>query len=241
MEFRFDFTFRIIMDVVYYAVNITFFKLIYLHTPVLAGWTEQQMLIFVGAYLLVDAVNMTVFSTNMWWLPNYINRGDLDYYLIRPVSPMFFLTLKEFSANSFMNLLIAGSFLAYALWGHDFSIWQLVLFLLFLLNGAVLYACLQLLTIIPVFWTHSSRGFVDLFYALGVSMERPDRIYRGWLRIVFTSILPFSLVASFPARLFLEGMDWGVLAHLVLGTVCVWIVVAVFWKLGLRNYSSASS
>src|SRR5690606_38761263 len=107
MEFRLDFTFRILMDIIYYVVNILFFKVIYLHTPVLAGWTEEQMMIFVASYLLVDAINMTFFSTNMWWLPYHINRGDLDYYLIRPVSPLFFLSLREFSANSFLNLLMA--------------------------------------------------------------------------------------------------------------------------------------
>lgn len=98
------------MDLIYYIVNILFFKVIYLHTPMLAGWSEEQMMVFVALYLLVDAINMTFISSNMWWLPQHINRGALDYYLIRPVSPLFFLSLREFSANSFLNLLIAAGF-----------------------------------------------------------------------------------------------------------------------------------
>ena len=115
MEFRLDFFFRIAMDVIYYIVNIALFKVLLLHTPIIAGWNEEQMMVFVACYLLVDAVNMTIFSTNMWWLPFYINRGDLDYYLIRPVSPLFFLSLREFSANSFVNLIIAMSFFFYTI------------------------------------------------------------------------------------------------------------------------------
>ena len=103
MEFRLDFTFRIMMDVIYYVINIALFEILFLHTPLIAGWTNEQMMIFIGSFLLVDAINMTIFSTNMWWLPYYVNRGDLDYYLIRPVSPLFFLSLREFSANSFIN------------------------------------------------------------------------------------------------------------------------------------------
>lgn len=62
-EFRFDFYMRIIMDVVYYAVAIAFFKIVLLHTPNLGGWTEPQTMVFVSAYCMVDAINMTLFST----------------------------------------------------------------------------------------------------------------------------------------------------------------------------------
>ena len=43
----------------------------------------------------------------MWWLPMLINRGDLDYYLVRPVSTLFFVSFRDFAANSFVNLVIA--------------------------------------------------------------------------------------------------------------------------------------
>jgi ABC-2 type transport system permease protein len=243
MEFRIDFSFRIIMDIIFYVVSILFFKVIYLHTPMLAQWSEEQMMIFVASYLMVDAINMTVFSTNMWWLPSHINRGDLDYYLIRPVSPLFFLSLREFSANSFLNLLIALGFLAYTLitYSQPFSVSELFLFLLLIFNGALISYCIQMMMIIPVFWTHSSRGFVDLFYSMGLASERPDRIYRGWLRKIFTTILPFALIASFPARIFLEKFQWNIFLHLSVVSVLLWIVMLACWRWGLRNYASASS
>jgi ABC-2 type transport system permease protein len=243
MEFRLDFTFRIGMDLIYYVVNIMFFKVIYLHTPMLAGWSEDQMMVFVAAYLLVDAINMTVFSTNMWWLPAYINRGDLDYYLIRPIAPLFFLSLREFSANSFVNLLMAGAIMIWALMQYQgaYGLGDLLLLFLLLLNGSLIYYCTQMLMILPVFWTQSARGFVDLFYSLGLAMERPDRIYRGWLRKVFTIILPFALIASFPARLFLEQFHWGTFLHLMLVSAGLWLVMLFCWNRGLRAYASASS
>lgn len=243
MEFRTDFFFRIVMDLIYYLVNILFFKVIYLHTPVLAGWSENQMMVFVASYLLVDAINMTIFSTNMWWLPVYINRGDLDYYLIRPIAPLFFLSLREFSANSFLNLIMAGSFMGYALFHYEeaFSILEVLLLLLLLFNGALIYYCTQMLMILPVFWTQSARGFVDLFYSLGLAMERPDRIYRGWLRLVFTVFMPFALIASFPARLFIDQFNWFTFAHLILVSAALWLAMLTVWRWGLKAYASASS
>lgn len=243
LEFRVDFTFRIIMDCIYYVVNILFFKVIYLHTPVLGGWREDEIMVFVGAYILIDAINMTVFSTNLWWLPWYINRGELDYYLIRPVRPLFFLSLREFSANSFLNLLIALGFMVYAIFQYqgDYNVGDILLFSLLVLNGTILYFCIQMLTIIPVFWTQSTRGFVDLFYTLGLAMERPHRIYRGLFKFLFTTILPFALIASFPTQVFIEGADFMTMLHLSGVTIVFFLLMNYVWSRGLRIYSSASS
>ncbi len=243
MEFRLDFTFRIVMDCIYYLVNIGFFKVIYLHTPMLGDWREDQIMVFVGTYLFIDALNMTIFSTNLWWLPRVINKGELDYYLIRPVRPLFFLSLREFSANSFLNLIIAGGFFVYALTQYQgtYEITDLLLLFVLILNGTLLYFCVQMLTILPVFWTNSARGFVDLFYTLGLAMERPHRIYRGILKMIFTTILPFALIASFPVQIFLEGPDLATILHLTTVTVAFFCLMLFVWGRGLKNYSSASS
>ena len=243
MEFRIDFSFRILMDIIYYIVNILFFKVLYLHTPLLAGWTQGQMMVFVSSYILVDAISMTVFSSNMWWLPYHINKGELDYHLIRPVSPLFFLSLKEFSANSFMNLLIAVGIFIYSLLNYPqpFSFGDVLLLVFLLLNGTLIYYCCQMLMILPVFWTQSSKGFMDLFFSMGIAMERPDRIFKGWLRVVFTVFLPFGLIASFPARLFIEKFQWPTFLHLMAVSLSLWIVMLIMWRKGLRAYSSASS
>lgn len=243
MEFRIDFFFRIVMDVIYYVVNIALFKILLLHTPVIAGWNEEQMMIFVGCYLIVDAINMTIFSTNMWWLPFYINRGDLDYYLIRPVSPLFFLSLREFSANSFVNLVIATGFFFHAIFSYSapWDVSNLLVLLLLLINGTLVMYCLQMLMVLPVFWTQSTKGFIDLFYALGLAMERPDKIFRGWLRIFFTFIVPFGLIASYPARYFIDGFQTHVFLQLLGVSFVLWFFVILLWRLGLKNYASASS
>lgn len=243
LEFRIDFNFRILMDLLYYTVSIAFYRILYDHTASLGGWSEEQAMIFVAAYLLVDALHMTLFSSNMWWLPHYINRGDLDYYLIRPVAPLFFLSLREFAANSFVNLLCAGAIFIWALLSYSEAIhlWQLLIFLLLLMNGVMLYYFLHLLAILPVFWIHAGRGFEPLIWALEEFMERPDAIFRGLLRRVLTTVLPFSLMVSFPARLFLEEFDPWIPVHILLVTISFGILALLLWRLALRAYSSASS
>ena len=111
MEFRVDFFFRVVMDIFFYAVQFAFFHIIYLHTPILAGWDIEQMRVFIVSYIFIDALHMTVFSTNCWWLPIYINRGDLDYYLVKPVSTLhffIFLNKPHLSFSCFLDTIPQG-------------------------------------------------------------------------------------------------------------------------------------
>lgn len=243
MTFRLEFFFRIFMDLSYYVLNLIFFKTLFLHTDSFGGWDSNQMIVFIGFFLTVDAINMTVFANNMWWMPIFINRGDLDYYLIRPVSSLFFLSLREFAANSFINLFMSFGILVWGLitinW--QFSTANCLLLLILILCGSLLYYFLHLLTIIPTFWTQSARGFVDMFWPMTRLMERPDRIYQGLARVIFTYLLPFTLMASYPSRLILESFDWMILLHISGITIIFFILVLRLWKFGLRFYSSASS
>lgn len=244
MEFRIDFFFRIVMDLCFYAVNFLFFKIIYLHTPLLAGWNEEQMIIFVCSFIFVDAFFMTFFASNAWWLPISINRGDLDYYLTRPVSSFFFLTLKEFAANSLLNLILASALLWWALTNYEvtFLAWELASFILLLINGAILYYMTNLLFVLPVFWTGSPRGFVDVFFAADKVFQRPDKIFTGFIKRTFTTILPFCVMASLPTRFLFNNSDrFVILCEIAFASILIYFIIFIIWKWGIRSYSSASS
>jgi len=242
-EFRFDFYIRIVMDVVFYAVNFTFFRILFLHTPNLGGWNEPQLMIFVSAYCINDAINMTLFSNNMWQLPLLVNRGDLDYYLVRPVSSLFFVSLRDFAANSFVNLLITFGLFGWAVhrYPEPLSIGKIALFFALLLNGNLIFYCLNVIFNLAVFFTHSSDGFGPLVWSMGKFGERPDQIYTGWLRRVITFILPFCLISSFPTRMLVDPFNWRILVHALGVSIGLFCFLLFLWNRSLRAYSSASS
>ncbi len=231
------------MDLAYYGVSIAFFKILFLNTPALGGWTEPQVMIFVGAHLVLDAIQMTVISSNLWELPAAINKGEVDYYLVKPVSTLFFLSFREFAVNSVVNLGIAAGFLSWALYQYPepFSALRLISFIFFLLIGFFIYYGVRLLVALPVFWLQSPYGLERIFYSMMPLMERPDAIFRGPLRLIILTILPFGLMVSFPARIFFEGVTVLRAVHMLGTTVLLWVVVLAVWRAGLKNYASASS
>lgn len=243
MEFRLDFAFRIFMDCLYYLIQFLFFEVIYLHTPVLAGWTIEELRLFVASYLFIDALYMTVFANNCWWLPQYINNGTLDYYLTKPVSSMFFMSLREFAANSFVNLLIACSLLIYFLYNypHELGLLKIALFLFLLILGVILYYMINFIFLISTFWTGSPRGFGDLFFAVSHTMERPHRIFTGVLKTLFTFILPFSVIASMPVLFLIENDSFPIFFQCLITAIVFIILGRLLWIKGLRDYTSASS
>lgn len=242
-EFRIDFLIRVIMDIIYYAVNIGFYQVLFKHTTAIGGWNEDQAMVFVGAYLVVDAINMTVFADNLWYFDYLIRKGDLDYYLTRPVSPLFFISLRSFSAASFMNLMLAGGFLTWAILSGSFTFsgFQLILFLLLLLNGAFLHYIVIMFANIPIFWWQSNGGFISIAWGLTRFMERPDKIFTGIARKLFTTLLPFCLMASFPTRLLFDVSWRQTTLHILCITIGLFFLMVSFWRRGLRAYSSASS
>jgi ABC-2 type transport system permease protein len=243
MQFRVDFFFRVLMDVVFYLIQFVFFSVIYLHTDILAGWNIEQMKIFISGYIFIDALNMTVFSNNTWWLPQHINQGDLDYYLTKPVSSLFFLSFKEFAANSFLNLIIASALVYWSIstYSGDLSSIKIFIYILLLINGTLLYFFSHFLFLMSSFWTQSPRGFADVFYSVSHTMERPDRIFKGTARFLFTYILPFSVMASYPARFLLESFSVEILITMLGMTLVLFSILLLVWKKGLSVYSSASS
>lgn len=194
-------------------------------------------------FLLQDAIYMTFFANNMWWFPVYINRGDLDYYLTRPVSSLFFLTLREFAANSFMNLLLAVGLFVWSLqaYPHPIHAGKLVLYVLCLINGAYIYTLFYFLFMLPVFWTSSPRGLAELYWKSAALAEKPDSIYHGLFRKLLIGIFPMALIASYPARIFLNDFDPRIIVTIISVTVLASYGIFQVWKKALANYSSASS
>ena len=87
MQFRAELGFRILMDIAFYAIFLGFYKIIYSHTPALGGWTEDQAMIFVSGFMVVDALQMTFFADMYHAFQLLYRQGVLDHYLTKSIKP----------------------------------------------------------------------------------------------------------------------------------------------------------
>ncbi|MCB0336810.1 MAG: ABC-2 family transporter protein [Bdellovibrionales bacterium] len=243
MEFRFDLFFRFIMDCIFYALSFAFFEILFLHTDTLAGWQHHEVVFFVAGGLILDAVFMTFIARNIWDIPRLINKGELDFLLIRPVPTLFLMMSRHFELSSFLNLLVSFGVLIFGttLFPDPLSMSAWFGWLLFLLNGMLLMVCLRMFTVLPVFWTHSNFGFHMLFMSLEQVTERPEVIFRGVSHVIFTTVFPFLVMTSFPARWVFGSLSSFECLYALMLSACFWLFTRYVWQRGLRVYSSASS
>lgn len=241
--FRANFVLHALMDIGWYATQIVFYTTLFNYTEILGGWTYAQVMIFVGSVFLVDAIEMAVFDNNIWWLPIFINRGDLDYYLVRPVSSLYFLLLRDFSASTITNVFMAGGFLAWAIsqYPGDISAAGYLAYACALLCGVLIFSFMKALFVITAFWTGSDKGLRAIFGSLQRFGTQPHRIYKGWLSYVLSSVLPFAFVASWPTTALFEADPWRVALSSIVIASALLLLLAWVWRMGLRRYSSASS
>ncbi len=241
MQFRAELGFRILMDVAFYAIFLGFYKIIYSHTPALGGWNEEQAMIFVSGFMVVDALQMTFFADMYHSFQMLYRQGALDHYLTKPISSWFFVGFRYINFASLANVLISGSILTWAILRYQASLpwWAIAVYILLLMVSAFLYFLVIFSLLMVVFWWESSDAMMAVYFE-GVNFaSRPHHIFKGLLRGLLMTVIPFSVYASIPAQALFEQVGWASVLHVMAVVLLFLGINQVLWRLGLRRYASS--
>lgn len=243
MEYRGHFFMQFMIDIAWYGVQLALFEVIYLNTSNVAGFTRPEVIVFLGSLFVIDALNMIFFSQNFWMFPRLIAKGDLDFYLIKPVSVVFMSFTRFPNIASWLNLVVGVSVLVYGLMEAHITLTagSLALFLLLAVCGNIIMLSLQILVASIAIFLVQADGIQMLFHTVYQFATRPDAIYSQMFRRVLLYIVPLALIASVPSqallgRLSLEMAVWNIVAAGLLFTVAV---KTFNWS--LSHYSGASA
>jgi ABC-2 type transport system permease protein len=242
MEYRLHLWLAFSIDVVWYAVQVGLFEVIYGHVPEIAGWSRSEMAVFLGTLFVVDALNMALFSTNFWRIPQYVLTGELDFFLLKPVSPFFLVFLRYPNVASFLNLLVALTVLGYgiSLTGIP-SLGHLLAYPVFVVNGLLCMLSFQALIGAVAIRILAAEGIQQTFHILYQFGMKPDTIYTPLLRRVLLYVFPMGLVASVPARVLVgKATVELVVAGLVVPPLLLLLSRWAFLR-ALRFYTGASA
>ena len=141
----------------------------------------------------------------------HIRKGTLDFVLLKPADAQFLVSTARFELFRLLDVVGGLALLAWALHalGRVPTLGALAWTAL-LLGGAVgiLYA-MWILIVCLAFVVVKVDNLSYLFASIYDAARWPSSVFRGFWAIVFTFVVPLTLMTTFPARAILQRLDVG--------------------------------
>jgi ABC-2 type transport system permease protein len=244
MSFKSNFLLWIVVELLWFGLQLGFIGVIYLHTDHIATWSKWQVILLVGASHFIQQIFQALFLNNCVALSELIRTGRLDFMLLLPMNTRFLISLRQVDLGGFVNAGSALAVMGYAArqLGLAPNAAQIAGFLLLCAAGIFIHYSLMFLLASVAFWTVRAQGIVWGYYSMFNIARYPDAAFQGFFRAFFTFAVPMLLVANVPVKLLINrlGSPVDLLWLLGMGVVC-FVISEIFWRFSMRHYASASA
>lgn len=244
MVFKLGFFGPFFVDGSLFLVQLMVFQAIYSNVDKIGTWGKGEMIIFIGTFSLINALNMIIFFFGVLTIPDKIKNGDLDLYLTKPINPLLRITFEKVNPGSIPLLFMSICIIAYGIkiGGIVISVSNVLLYLFFVLLMTILWYDLEVIIRTISFFVISTVNITRVEdVGLDLCMKIPGVVFKGVYKFVFYVILPYGIMATIPTQSLTGTITQGeILYGMVIVTVFT-ILTLLFWKIGLKHYDSASS
>jgi ABC-2 type transport system permease protein len=206
------------------------------------GWTYREASVVVGLFTIVQGFIGAVLSPNLNKIAEAIRLGTMDFTLLKPIDAQFLVSTRNVDLFRLIDIGIGLIIIIVAASGLPAMGVSSVLLGALLIGTALLivYAIWFILTT-TAFWFVKVENITELFNGLFRAGQFPVSSYPGWVRGLFTFIVPVAFITTVPAeaiigRIRLESALMAAGIALALLAVARW-----FWGVAVRSYTSASS
>lgn len=230
-----------IVDSIWAIVGIGFFRVLLFAIPEISGWTFETLSIPLGILYFLNAIIWGLFWSNMREIPQDINKGNLDMYLVKPVDSQFLVSTRFIGLNLLPSV-VAGLFLLwYGFQTNNLSPVMIGIVPIAIVSASLLSYAIWFMTVTLAFWFNRLLNIANLFpHSLDIA-RYPTTIFHPFIQFLFTYIVPFALMGFLPADVILgKKSPIVLLLPLVLAAILLWLSHK-FWNFSLKRYSSASS
>src|SRR5882724_8510424 len=233
MSFKANFILWIFVEVLWFALQLSFIAVIYAHTEHIGDWTKWEVVLLMGTAHFIQQIFQAFFLTDCNELSELIRTGRLDFMLLLPVNTRFLISLRKVDLGAFVNAASALAVIGYSLHRIPFtpSATQIIGFVLVALTGILIHYSLMFLLSTVSFWTVRAQGIVWGYYSLFNISRLPDAAYRGFFKVFFTFAVPMILVANVPAKLLADKLTspLEMVLLLAMAVVC-WSLSELGWR-----------
>jgi ABC-2 type transport system permease protein len=213
------------------------------HRPEVAGWTPWQVALLTGFYMMFAGLYGALLQPAITESMAHLRRGTLDYLLLRPVDSLSSCLLAAFEPWSFLQVLTGMILAAVASFQLALtpSLPELAALALVLACGVVGFYAIGVVMLAASFRALALENLTYLMETLLEFAHWPISIFRGPLALLFTFVIPFAVMTSYPAQSLMGELGARELLGAVGTAVGLAVVARLAWRSAIRGYTSASS
>ncbi|NJN16410.1 MAG: hypothetical protein HC822_09120 [Oscillochloris sp.] len=221
------------------AGTLVFFRF----TGTLGGWTLPQALLVVGMFRIFEGVIDGVMRPNITRIVEYIQKGTLDFILLKPVDSQFMASLRQINLMTVPDFLVGALLIGYGLWAERYmpSLFDVLAFAGLLICGTIIAYGLWMLLTTTAFWLVRIENIAEVLTAIYETGRFPVSAFSTGLRITLTFIVPIAFLTTFPAAALLGIIEPLYLMLAPLIAAILFFASRIYWRFALRSYTSASS
>lgn len=242
--FRLDFFAPFFIDGSLFIIQLLAFNAIYANVDTIGTWQKGEMILYIGTFSLLNAINMAIYFFGISGIPGKIRSGELDLYLSKPISPLFRLTFEKISPGSLPLVLMSICMIIYGanLLHIRPTAAKIGSYIFWILIMAVLYYEVEVIIRSISLYVVSMTRITQIEEAgLDLCMKLPGIAFYGIYKIIFYLILPYGIMATLPVQSMIDEMSLPLAAYGIAVVILFTVITGVVWKRGLRHYDSASS
>jgi ABC-2 type transport system permease protein len=242
LQYRVNFFLQLFQSSMSLAVGLIGLQLVFQHTPTLAGWRQAELLLVLGAQMLLGGWLRASVQPSMERLLGEIQEGKLDFALSKPVDAQILVSIRETRVWQLVDCGLGLAVLGYAATQLPNIHWPAVLLAALLLGcGAVMLYSFWLVLSTIAFWATRVENALELFQGLWQAGRWPVTIYPDWLRYTLTFVVPIGFAVTLPAEALTARLTWPTFVLAIGVTLCLLGFSRWFWLRGLRAYGGASA
>src|SRR6516165_3018591 len=155
MMFKSNFLLWIIVELLWFCLQLSFIGVLYLHTDNIGTWTKWQVVMLVGASHFIQQIYQAFFLINCTNLSELVRTGKLDFLMLLPVNTRFVVSLRQVDLGAFVNATLALAVIVFAARQLHVtpSLIQVVGFFVLCLAGIIIHYSLMFLLATISFYT----------------------------------------------------------------------------------------
>jgi ABC-2 type transport system permease protein len=236
MEYRVSFIIQSFGMVLNNSAFIFFWWILFNNVNSIGGYGFQDEMMLWAIMSSSFGICFVVFG-NINLVTRMILNGELDTYLLQPKDPLVNIICSKTSVSAWGDALY-GIILFLLIKG--FYIRTFLLFLLFCVTGALIFASVLVTFHSLSFFSGNTEGLTQLITEFLISFSiYPEGIFNNSIKYILYIIIPVAFIVYIPAKVVNQ---FSVLRLMeVLAVAVIWIIIAytMFYE-GLKKYESGN-